>query len=257
MKQIIRSVAVWLVSCGLMVGCSEDVKFEAVSVNTNTLEAVDYLNAEDLILRLAPTDEEWVADPVDESNVIANFKVHLLRGQKAKRLRVEGEWAEYQQGDGITGWARLSAWESGARWFAGTNAQQTKLCMDINCSQSEKLPSLTLMLVDSKAVNGLNPVRFKSKTGYVQSEALELDDESVFFAFQVVRAEWSLANANLENNGRILDKARIKYPDSKYLDALGERIPFADVSAVPHVDTSDSEAMELMRIKAKGSVSGE
>ena len=70
-----------------------------------------------------------------------------------------------------------------------------------------------------------------------------------------MRSEWSLANANLENNGRILDKARIRYPESKYLDILGERIPFADFSAVPHVDTSDPKALELMRLRNQESVS--
>ena len=111
------------------------------------------------------------------------------------------------------------------------------------------------MLVNSKAVNGLNPVRFESRVGFVPSEVLELDDESVFFAFQVVRAEWSRDNRNLENNGRILDKARIKYPDSKYLDILGELIPFADFARVPHVDTSDLEALDLVKRRAAESVS--
>ena len=255
MKKFVRATVIWLVSSGLLAGCTEDVSVQAVSAVKTELESADFLNAENLTLRLAPTDEDWVADPVDEANVISNFKAIVLRGKKARQLQVQGGWAEYQLETGVTGWAKTAAWESGAIWFAGTNSQETKLCRDLACSQSELLPPLTLMLIHGKASAGMNPVRFESSRGYIQSEALELDDESVFFAFQVVRAEWSLANANLENNGRILDKARIKYPESKYLDVLGERIPFADVSAIPHVDTSDPKALELMRLKSQESVS--
>jgi len=255
MKKFVRAATVWLISCCFLVGCTEDISLQAVSANESALESAEFLNAENLTLRLAPTDEAWVADPVDEANVIANFKSIVLRGKKARQLRVQGEWAEYQLETGVTGWAKTTAWESGLSWFAGTNSRETKLCLDLGCSQSELLPPLTLMLVHGKASAGMNPVRFESSRGYIQSEALELDDESVFFAFQVVRSEWSLANANLENNGRILDKARIRYPESKYLDILGERIPFADFSAVPHVDTSDPKALELMRLRNQESVS--
>ena len=240
-----------------MTGCTEEAKFQVLSAEQSALETTHFVNAENLELRLAPTDEAWVADPVDESNVISNFKAILLRAQKATQLRVEGEWAEYQLESGVTGWARLSAWEPGNTWFAGTNSKETELCLDLNCGKTKTLPPLTLMVVNSKAVGGMNPVRFETSSGFIKSEALELDDESVFFAFQVVRAEWSRSNANLENNGRILDKARIKYPESKYLDTLGERIPFADYSAVPHVDTSDSEALELLRQQAQGSISND
>ena len=255
MNPIARWGTAWLVSCGLLTGCTDEVKFEQVSAQQQALEAGTYLNAENLILRLAPTDEEWLADPVDETNVIKNFKANLLRGQRATELRVQGEWAEYQLDNGVTGWSRVSQWESDSLWFPGANEVETKLCLDLNCNESEKVSALTLMLVNSKAVNGLNPVRFGSRVGFVPSEVLQLDDESVFFAFQVVRAQWSRDNRNLENNGRILDKARIKYPNSKYLDILGELIPFADFARVPHVDTSDLEAVDLIKRRAAESIS--
>ena len=76
-----------------------------------------------------------------------------------------------------------------------------------------------------------------------------------FSRFRLFALEWSRDNRNLENNGRILDKARIKYPDSKYLDILGELIPFADFARVPHVDTSDLEALDLVKRRAAESVS--
>ena len=255
MNPMARWGAAWLVSCGLLTGCTDEVKFEQVSAQKQALETNVYLNSENLILKLAPTDEEWLADPVDEANVIKNFKANLLRGQRGKQLRIQGEWAEYQLDNGVTGWSRISLWEPDNIWFPGANAVATKLCLDLSCNESEELSPLTLMLVNSKAVNGLNPVRFESRVGFVPSEVLELDDESVFFAFQVVRAEWSRDNRNLENNGRILDKARIKYPDSKYLDILGELIPFADFARVPHVDTSDLEALDLVKRRAAESVS--
>ena len=257
MNQMTRWGATWLVSCGLLGGCTEEANFQAISAEQSALETTHFVNAQNLDLRLAPTDEAWVADPVDDSNAVSNFKAVVLRAQKATRLRIEGEWAEYQLENGVTGWAQLSAWESGATWFAGTNVQETELCLDLSCSETKTLPPLTLMLVNSKATAGMNPIRFETSRGFIKSEALELDDESVFFAFQVVRAEWSRANANLENNGRILDKARIKYPESKYLDTLGERIPFADYSKVPHVDTSDAEALELLKLKAQESLTNQ
>ena len=41
------------------------------------------------------------------------------------------------------------------------------------------------MLLNSKAVNGLNPVRFESRVGFVPVEALELDDESALSLFRL------------------------------------------------------------------------
>ena len=256
MNRMTRWGAGWLVLCGLTLSCTEDVKFQAASAEQSGLVVTEYFNAEDLVLRLAPTEEVWIADPVDDTAVINNFKGNLLRGEKAVRLRVEGSWGEFRRKDGVTGWAELAKWEPADTWFAGTNAKQATLCFDLGCGQNEVLPSLTLVLVNGKAVNGMNPVRFDDKKGYVKSEDLALDDEAVFFAFQVVRAEWSLINSNMENNGRILDKARIKYPSSPYLDTLSERIPFADFSQIPYIDTSDREAIEMMRAKVKDSVSG-
>ena len=74
--------------CGLLTGCTDDVKFEQVSAQQQALETNVYLNSENLILKLAPTDEEWLADPVDVLNVIKNFKANLLRGQRGKQLRI-------------------------------------------------------------------------------------------------------------------------------------------------------------------------
>ena len=220
----------------------------AGSAQRQAMEASVYLNAENLILKLAPTDEEWLADPVDEANIIKISKRICWRST-GKQLRIQGEWAEYQLDNGVSGWSRIS---SGNPTTFGSWYQRrgNKAVFRPSCNESEELSPLTLMLVNSKAVNGLNPVRFESRTGFVPSEVLELDDESVFFAFQVVRAQWSRDNRNLENNGRILDKARIKYPDSKYLDILGELIPFADFARVPHVDTSDLEAIDLVKRRA-------
>ena len=112
-----------------------------------------------------------------------------------------------------------------------------------------------MLLVDAEAIAGLNPVRFGAESGFVKSEVIEVDDESVFFAYQVVRAEWSLRNQDLHNNARIFDKARIKYPNSKHLDALAERVSFVDFSSEPHIDTSDEEAWRILEEQRNKSIS--
>ena len=160
------------------------------------------MNAENLTLRLAPTDEDWVADPVDEANVISNFQSDSLERKEGGETVTGSRWAEYQLETGVTGWAKTAAWSRGRFGLLGPILRRPSY-VDLACSQSELLPPHAD--ADSrKGKCGMNPVRFESSRGYIQSEALELDDESVFFAFQVVRAEWSLANANLENNGRII-----------------------------------------------------
>ena len=107
------------------------------------------------------------------------------------------------------------------------------------------------MLVNSKAVNGLNPVRFESRVVLFRARLSNWTMSRCFSLFKWFELNGVRANRNLENNGRILDKARIKYPDSKYLDILGELIPFADFARVPHVDTSDLEALDLVKLKAQ------
>ena len=80
MNPMARWGAAWLVSCGLLTGCTDEVKFEQVSAQQQALETNVYLNSENLILKLAPTDEEWLADPVDEANVIKNLKPICCEG---------------------------------------------------------------------------------------------------------------------------------------------------------------------------------
>ena len=231
----------------LMGGCTDDPQLSSSSQSRSALEASHHLSVDGMTLRLAPTHEDWVADPVDEDAVISNFKSVVLRGERAVLLQVQGDWSEFQLSNGNTGWALSDTWVPGTLWYAGTTDISVKMCLDAACLKTEMVPPLTLMVVNTKATYGKNEVRFGDRTGYIQSEYIQLDDESVFFAFQVIRAEWSLANANLENNGRILDKARIKYPESRYLDILADRIPFVDFTDAPHVDTSDLEALQLMR----------
>ena len=148
MNPMARWGAAWLVSCGLLTGCTDEVKFEQVSAQKQSLETNVYLNSENLILKLAPTDEEWLADPVDEANVIKNFKANLLRGQRGKQLRIQGEWAEYQLDNGVTGWSRISLWSRITFGFpVPTPLQQS--CVSISAAMSprnsRRLPSCWLI----------------------------------------------------------------------------------------------------------------
>ena len=63
MNPMARWGAAWLVSCGLLTGCTDEVKFERSLLSSKRWKPTHYLNSENLILKLAPTDEAWLADP--------------------------------------------------------------------------------------------------------------------------------------------------------------------------------------------------
>ena len=232
----------------LVAGCEQSgdrIVYEAASQPAS----VEHYLLEDTTLRVVPTQTERVSDPNSDGDM-PNWKGALRRGQRMHVEKRQGDWCEVRLDGDATGWLpgkMLLAREGLQEMVAMGDLQPLESAAGTPISDVEPVSRGSLLFVSSVSDGYVLANVGASDPVWLSAEKISQDKSDIAMAHIIIKARWSAQHSNLANNARLLDKARIKNPNSKLLDLVADQVPFADLSETPHLGTSAMEKEDESR----------
>ena len=190
--------------------------------------------------RFIPSHAERVPDP-QRNDDMRNWTGGVYRGMPAKVVATQGEWKRVVYRTDATGWMLESELVPRTDASEATTLKELKTYAEADFGQPDEtltIPAGTLLFILEEA-NELSYVNYEGqKTAWVETALLTKEANELKVAQLIYKAEW-IATVLEGPNGRVLDKARIKYPKAKLLDSLANHIDFKDFSEKPVMPTVD------------------
>ena len=190
-------------------------------------------------VRFAPSHAERVSDPQGTQDM-SNWTGSVYRGIPVTVVATQGEWKKVVYNTDARGWMLTSELLQQTQLGKATTLKELKTYRGADFSlanDSLTIPAGTLLFV-LEQVNQLSLVNYDGeKTAWVETSNLTQEKQEVHVSESIEKAQW-LRSDNAPN-GRVLDKARIKYPNAKLLDTLADHIRFRDFNPTPTLPTAD------------------
>ncbi|MEC9464172.1 MAG: hypothetical protein VX834_00190 [Myxococcota bacterium] len=238
-------------SAGLIfaVGCQPtagDVPYESTEVEQ---QAVPHYLVQDTTLRIFPTDAERVSDPTSDSDM-RNWKGELRRGQTMLVEKRQNGWVQVRLDGEANGWLPedLLIKREGLSEMAVLQDAVGLIAPGGEPAAEAPTVERGSLVLTSSETNGFVLANVGAGPAvWLERGKLSAEESDVALAHIIVKAKWSTRHHNIANNSRLLDKARIKHPNSKLMDLVADQVPFQDFSETPHLGTSEMEREDEAR----------
>lgn len=190
-------------------------------------------------IRYAPDYAERIPDPKGPSDML-NSTGTVFRGMTAKVTATKGEWRRIIYNKNAHGWIPVSELTPRTASNQATTLKNLKTYLDSDFGKPDEtiIPAGSLLFVLEEA-GELSYVNYDGQAAtWVETALLTKDPNELKVAESIAKADW-MATVMQGPNGRIFDKARIKYPKAKLLDQLAEKIDFNDFNLKPVMPTTN------------------